>query len=70
MPHFVDTISDLAEWSHIMKQKPDPSPLNKRTVEELELQERLIIKYVEKGMTREEAALQALADLRDRKSRE
>ncbi|MDR6634554.1 hypothetical protein J2X72_003364 [Phyllobacterium sp. 1468] len=51
------------------KSKTPESPLDKHTVEELEFQERLIIKYVKEGMTREEAAMQALADLREKMDR-
>ncbi|MGH6859758.1 MAG: hypothetical protein ACRECY_05840 [Phyllobacterium sp.] len=51
------------------KKQPAEDELDSRTVEELRLQEKLIIKYVEKGMSREEAAMQALADLRDRQER-
>ncbi|WP_162707369.1 hypothetical protein [Phyllobacterium sophorae] len=47
------------------KSKSPDSPLDQHTVEELQFQERLIIKYIIEGMTREEAAIQALADLRE-----
>jgi hypothetical protein len=70
MPHFPDSIPGETEWSGFVKRKPksSESPLDRHTVEELQLQERLIIKYIEEGMTREEAALQALADLRERRT--
>ena len=51
------------------KSKSPESPLDEHTVEELEFQERLIIKYMKEGMTREEAAMQALADLREKLDR-
>lgn len=51
-----------------MKRKPKSprSPLDEHTVDELAFQERLIIKYMEEGMSRDEAAMQALADLREK----
>ena len=51
------------------KSKSPESPLDENTVEELEFQERLIVKYMKEGMTREEAAMQALADLREKMDR-
>ena len=51
------------------KSKSPESPLDEHTVEELEFQERLIIRYMKEGMTREEAAMQALADLREKLDR-
>jgi hypothetical protein len=51
------------------KSKSPESPLDEHTVQELELQERLIIKYMKEGMTREEAAMHALAELREKMDR-
>jgi hypothetical protein len=48
------------------KSKSPKSTLDEHVAHELELQERLIIKYIKEGMTREEAAMQALADLREK----
>jgi hypothetical protein len=68
MPHFPDNIPAETKWSGFMKRKPKSprSPLDEHTVDELALQERLIIKYMEEGMSRDEAAMQALADLREK----
>ena len=46
------------------KNKSFDSPLDKRTVEELELQEKLTLKYIEEGFTREEASIRAVAEMR------
>ena len=46
------------------KNKSSDSPLDKRTVEELELQEKLTLKYIEEGFTREEASIRAVAEMR------
>lgn len=51
------------------KSKSPESPLDQHTVQELEFQERLIIKYMNRGMTREEATMHALADLREKMDR-
>jgi hypothetical protein len=49
-----------------VKHKPSDSPLDKRTVEELELQEKLTLKYIDEGFTREEAGIRAVAEMREK----
>lgn len=70
MPLFPDNIpAEKGGVAMKRKSKSPDSPLYQHTVEELQFQERLIIKYIIEGMTREEAAIQALADLREKMDR-